>query len=94
MDTLIEIIITAVTTTVVSSGATYAAFIHKLKSRTDVQEAELRHVKEDVARIDKRLEKKANQFDEIQKELSDIKVSIASLSTNLQASLELLKKTV
>ena len=68
---LLPIVVTAVLTAV----GTYIGAIYQLKTKVTVLEQK-------VERMDKRLEKKSGQFDEIQKELSEIK-GILTMTLNL-----------
>jgi chaperonin cofactor prefoldin len=68
---LLPIVVTAVLTAV----GTYIGAIHQLKTKVTVLEQK-------VERMDKRLEKKSGQFDEIQKELAEIK-GILTMTLNL-----------
>lgn len=69
-DIFITATVTAIIGLVVGSISTYISFVNKLRTRVAVLEHK-------VEKVDKRLEKKSTQFDDIQKDLTDIKISLA-----------------
>lgn len=65
-------LVTAIIGVIVGGVGTYVGFVNKLRTRVAV-------IEHKVEKIDARLEKKSSQFDDIQKDLNYIKVSLARM---------------
>lgn len=62
---------------------TYVGFIHRLRIKVAVMEERVTKAEEEVKRVDRRVDKKSEQFDEIQKDLSVIREEIVRIATFL-----------
>lgn len=83
MQQIVVDVLLVVLTALLTGVGVYLGYIHKMRVQVAQVEVRLKHLEEEVVRVDGRVDSHSGKIDAILDGISDIKVSIAKINTTL-----------